>query len=207
MLSILKLWNPANVRAIRNGFVQWIGEAVVGLIPWLAFSLTHGLSRPTDSLALCTPHSGLVPGDLTTGPCRILSDNAYQEVCILAVVISGLALLSIGQFAQGRRKSPRNAFTYFMQLCAIVSLVAGAIFYALITAHLDRGIALWTYAALGVALVSSLCLALQEAIFNEREWLAQREEAVRLQQYLREARRTGTGPTPYLKTLVDPFLD
>jgi cation transporter-like permease len=51
-----------------------------------------------------------------------------------------------------------------MQILAIVSLLAGGLFYALITAHLNEGHETWAYAVLVVALVSSFVLAIQESV-------------------------------------------
>ena len=53
-----------------------------------------------------------------------------------------------------------------MEIFAIGSLLAGALFYALITAHLDYDLQSWPYLVLVIALLSSLVLALQEAVLN-----------------------------------------
>ncbi len=55
-----------------------------------------------------------------------------------------------------------------MMLLAILSLVAGTLFYARITSHSNGGHEEWTYVTLGVALVSSFALAIQESIAEFR---------------------------------------
>jgi hypothetical protein len=158
-------------RVIFSAVVQWLGEAVVGLIPLAAHLLTHEFGEGPYVSALCVRNVDKLQSFYSQ--CKITPESPLQEICVLAVVISGLSLLSIGQFASGRRKSPRNAITYLMQLLAILSLLAGGLFYALISAHLDSGHESWTYVVLGVALVSSFVLAMQESIgamANEVRW-------------------------------------
>jgi hypothetical protein len=55
-----------------------------------------------------------------------------------------------------------------MQMMAIVSLLAGGLFYALITAHLNEGHDSWAYAVLAVALISSFVPAVQESVLAMR---------------------------------------
>jgi hypothetical protein len=157
-------------RKIGNGLIQWVGEAAVGLIPWLAYMLTHNFSMSIYVTALCSPR--VLDSDFASfhANCVQLTDSPIPEICILAVVISGLSLLSIGQFAPGRPRPPRTALTYLMLILAIGSLLAGAIFYALITAHLEGvGLEKWSYLVLSVALISSLTLALQESFLSAVE--------------------------------------
>jgi hypothetical protein len=157
--NVYTLWG----RAVFNGCVQWAGEAVVGLLPLFAYVLNHGFG--TDQLipALCSPvaHQAFAR---YADVCADNPDSPLAEICVLAVVISGLSLLSIAQFARGRRQTPKNAITYLMMLLAILSLVAGTLFYARITSHSNEGHEEWTYITLMVALVSSFALAIQESI-------------------------------------------
>jgi hypothetical protein len=166
-MSPINLGRQQLLRAAGNGFVQWVGEAFVGLIPLAAYSVAHWVSKPVYLTALCSQavtqqYAQFAPN------CVQLADNPHQEICILAVVISGLSVLSIAQFAPGRRRSPRTAFTYLMMMFSILALAFGALFYALITVHLDKDIAPWSITVLGVALASSFFLAMQEAFANER---------------------------------------
>jgi hypothetical protein len=43
------------LRALFNGGVQWAGEAIVGLIPLIAYGLTHGFGKDPYITALCSP--------------------------------------------------------------------------------------------------------------------------------------------------------
>jgi uncharacterized membrane protein YcaP (DUF421 family) len=79
-------------------------------------------------------------------------------------VISGLSVLSVGQFMPGRRRSPKTALTYFLMTIALGSLVVGAIFYAQISSHHYNNLEQAACWVLAVALFSSLSLALQEAV-------------------------------------------
>jgi hypothetical protein len=161
------LSRPRLIRAIFNGCVLWAGEAVVGLIPLAAYVFAHGFARRGYLNAICGS-GALEQWARFADHCLEYPDSPLQEICVLSVVISGLSLLSIGQFSPGRRVSPRTALTYLMQTLAILSLLAGRIFYGLITAHLNDGHDDWAYAALVVALVSSFVLAIQESILGGR---------------------------------------
>jgi hypothetical protein len=151
------------VRATFNGLVQWICEAIVGLIPLGAHALAHGSDDGRTITALC--NHGVLDGayNAFSTYCVQTPESPLQEICVLAVVISGLSLISIAQFSPSRRQPPRTPVTLLMCALAVGSLVAGGIFYGQLTAH--RGVIdEWVYAALAVALVSSLILAIQEAI-------------------------------------------
>jgi hypothetical protein len=154
---------PNYLRATFNGVVQWLCEAVVGLIPLGAYVVAHGSDDARVITALC--NHGVLDNvyNAFSTYCAQTPESPLQEVCVLAVVISGLSLISVAQFSSSRPQSPRTPLTLLMSAAAIASLVAGGIFYGQITAH--RGvIGEWVYTALAVALVSSLALAIQEAI-------------------------------------------
>ena len=157
--------------ALGSGLVQWIGEAVVGLMPWLAYSLTHDFPRTKVYLtALC--NTDVLENQFTVFSkyCRELPDSVIPEICILAVVISGLSVLSFGP---GRRKS-RTPFALLMMIFALVSFFVGGVFYALVTSHLVEIEPRWAYAALFVALGSSFLLSMQEAVLHARRELTTR---------------------------------
>jgi hypothetical protein len=155
---------PLTIRqtAGLHGFVQWIGEAFIGLIPYIVFVAVHRYS----SLPITATCPKQAPNPITgqVFSCTPLHENASQEICILAVVISGLALLSVAPIRQPSR--PITVFTYLLILLAIGSLIFGALFYALFTAHLDQDADAITYLVLATALGSSLFLALEGAIID-----------------------------------------
>jgi len=150
-------------KAIWNGCVQWAGEAVVGLLPLFAYLLDRGFGANRLISALCNSQIEDNPLLSIKGNCIAVADSPLAEICVLSMVISGLSLLST---VKGRRQTPKNSLTYLMQLVAILSLVAGALFYAKITSHSNQGHDEWTYIALVAALVSSFVLAVQASVLE-----------------------------------------
>jgi hypothetical protein len=151
--TLPRIITPRRIAALQ-GIGQWLGEAIIGLIPLIVYVAIHQFSRlPT--LAICPAQSTL--------NCVLLGDSPSQEVCILAVVISGLAVLSVVPLGAARRR-PITGFTRLLVLFAVLSLIFGSLFYALFTGHLDKNADTITYYILASALVSSLCLAIEGAI-------------------------------------------
>jgi hypothetical protein len=150
-----------------DAFNGWARQ-LLACCPLLAFIWNQGIGSDFYVTALCLPTVRDAPYANFMSYCKDYPESPLAEICVLAVVISGLLLLSIAQFARGRRRAPRNALTYLMQLFAILSLVAGTLFYARITSHSYTGHEEWTYIVLAVALVSSFVLALQESIAEVR---------------------------------------
>jgi hypothetical protein len=150
------LLTPRRIAAL-HGFVQWMGEAAIGLIPWAVWFATHRFAiLPT--LATCgTNEAGLYN-------CVPVVESPSPEICILAVVISGLAVLSVGRLGRQRERQ-FTVFTYILMTLALLSLIFGSLFYALFTAHMAKNAAdTITYGILAVALLSSVSLALEGAI-------------------------------------------
>lgn len=75
------------------GIGQWLGEAAIGLIPLFVYELVHRYSS-LPMTATCTKAvvQAYMPPQLN---CTPIVESSSQEVCILAVVISGLAVLSV----------------------------------------------------------------------------------------------------------------
>ena len=144
-----------------HGVGQWVGEAVIGLIPLAIFEGVHRYA--TLPVAATCPKQAQTPYGLSN--CTLLVENSSQEVCILAVVISGLAVLSVVPL--GLQK-PRKItiWTRILILFAVVALIFGSLFYGLFTAHLDREATSITYNVLYVALLSSFFLAVEGAILG-----------------------------------------
>jgi hypothetical protein len=95
--------------------------------------------------------------------CVQLQENPAQEVCILAVVISGLAVLSVVPLGKNRQR-PSTVFTRLLTLFAVLALIFGSLFYFIFTSHMDREANAITYYVLAVALFSSFFLAVEGAI-------------------------------------------
>ena len=144
------------------GFAQWIGEAVIGLIPWIVYVYVNTYSD-VPATGLCNKQSFNMAAKVYNY-CTPLSQSASQEICILAVVISGLAVLSVATLGQKQR--PITVWTRLLMLMAILALIFGALSYGFFMSHLDRNADTVTYAILSVALLSSLCLAIEGAMLT-----------------------------------------
>ncbi|MBR1089608.1 hypothetical protein JQ621_19270 [Bradyrhizobium manausense] len=150
------------IKAALFGIVQWTAEATIGLIPLGLYLIVNKYSSlPT--LGLCTQATYNVYLKLYNG-CSPLGESASAEVCILSIVISGLAILSVVPF--GRKQREFTLWTGILVLFALIALILGALFYALFTAHLDKEADTITYGVLVMALLSSLCLSIEGAILE-----------------------------------------
>lgn len=149
-------------RAAIHGIGQWLGEAVIGLIPLVVYELVRQYSS-LPITAICPPQA--LGTNQSVSFCRAVAENSSQEICILAVVISGLAVLSVVPMGL---KKPRKitAFTRILIVLAVIALIIGSLFYGLFAAHLDRDANSITYYILAVALMSSFFLAVEGAILN-----------------------------------------
>jgi hypothetical protein len=150
--------------AACHAFTRWIGETCIGLIPLLAFVIMHNYAAPTIQVIACP--SGVKIDFSTVRSCSPLLDNISQEICILTVVISGLALLSLFNLGPRARKAPVTAFSFILIVAAIIALLSGALLYALFGVHIDRDAATVTWGVLATALFSSLFLAVEGAILD-----------------------------------------
>jgi hypothetical protein len=146
------------------GAVQWGGETCVGLIPLLAFAMMHkyaGLETALrDEILRCTK------GIVYTSQCNAVLESVFQEMCILTVVIAGLAALSVCSIGPNRRKSENTVLTYILLVICILALLAGMLLYALFGAHIAQGADEVTAWVLTAALVASLFLSLEGAILD-----------------------------------------
>lgn len=150
--------------AACHAFTRWIGETCIGLVPLLAYVIMHNYATPTIQVIACP--NGVRIDDLTIQTCRPLADNISQEICILTVVISGLALLSLFNLGPKARRAPVTAFSFILIVAAILALLAGALLYALFGVHIDHGANTVTWWVLATALLSSLFLAIEGAILD-----------------------------------------
>jgi hypothetical protein len=163
MWAWTRRWTWAKTAAVFRASVHWVGETVVGLIPLVAFLIMHTFSIPPGVLVYCPTGVGHAP---TFSACRYLAESVSQEICILTVVISGLALISLGKVGQGGCRPPATIFTGLLMLLAICALLAGAILYAIYGAHIDHSADGFTLLMLFVGLFSSFFIALERAILT-----------------------------------------
>jgi len=143
------------------GIGQWLGEAAIGLIPLFVYELVHRYSS-LPMTATCTKAvvQAYMPPQLN---CTPIVESSSQEVCILAVVISGLAVLSVVPLGHKNARKI-TGWTRILILFAVIALITGSLFYALFTAHLDRDATTVTYYVLAMALLSSFFLSVEGAI-------------------------------------------
>lgn len=160
-LALPKL-TPRRQAALR-AFIQWVGENSIGLIPLGAYLIVHSYSTKTFDVLVCAP--GLPPSS-SVSQCTSLPFSAAQEICILTVVVAGLTVLSAFHLGPRKRHAPPTVFTNLLMLFAILSLIAGAIFYALFSARIAQDADTVTIMVLLTALFSSLCLTLEGAILD-----------------------------------------
>lgn len=153
----------ARKSAAVRAFIQWLGENSIGLIPLGAYLIVHSYSAKTFDVLICP--QGLSP-DALASRCSSLPFSAAQEICILTVVVAGLTVLSAFHLGSRKRQAPPTVFTHLLMLAAILSLIAGAIFYALFSARIAQDADTVTILVLATALLSSLCLALEGAILD-----------------------------------------
>jgi hypothetical protein len=132
--------------AIKSASIIWGAEALVGLLPLFADLL---VSQHIDSHKL--------PG--------IEVHNSLLEECILAVVISGLALVSILlKSSPGPKPLSHELGTCYMVGIAFAAMMSAAVFYGLISAGISSNPEQIVYPALVMALASSFSIAIRNAM-------------------------------------------
>jgi drug/metabolite transporter (DMT)-like permease len=89
-----------------------------------------------------------------------------QELCILTVVVAGLAVLSYFHLGPRARRTQPTAFTFSLVLVAMISLVAGAILYAMASTYQIQETDFVTNLILIAAAISSYFLRIEEAILD-----------------------------------------
>jgi hypothetical protein len=149
-------------RAGLQASVNWVGENTLGAIPLLAYILTHRY-RNQQPVYLCP---STVQSDSTVSVCSALQGSIVQELCILTVVIAGLAVLSFFHLGPRARRAVPTFFTHLLVVLAVASLVGGAILYAMASIYLLKETDFVTNGILVAAALSSFFLRMEEAILN-----------------------------------------
>jgi hypothetical protein len=161
-MSLRAMLANQQCKAAFRGIGQWLGEAVIGLIPWAGYVVIHqyGTLPVTATCPKQNPNP-FAPNLLQN--CTPLLDSPSQEICILAVVISGLAVLSVVPMGRGQQRKS-TVLTRLLVLAALLSLMGGSLFYTLFAGHLDKSADIITYYILATALLSSFFLAIEGEI-------------------------------------------
>lgn len=153
--------HPSRVRKTHVAFIVveaafiWLLEAIVGTVPLIAHYFIHVIAAITTFPAVC---------DAGTKNCRIVTDDPYSEIRILAVVIAGISV--IGAFGYGHhfRRSALTGLTYSLIFVSGAACVVGAIMYAVTTVGLlSANATRTTWWVLAAALGSSLFLSIDKA--------------------------------------------
>jgi len=126
----------------------------VGVIPLLAYGVIHHWAILPEVLARCQMTNGQPAG------CRAINDGPDAEICILAVVISGLSLLPL---THRPRAVPLDPFRVIAAAGLLALVLTAGVLYALISAGISRDTQTVIWWILAGALVGSLLLALDRA--------------------------------------------
>jgi hypothetical protein len=136
----------------------WIGEVLVGLAPLFFDQLHHIFTEAPGVLARCLR---VVDGQPVE--CKSIPDGPDAEICILAVVLSGLALL---QLFRRPPASPIGWLSISRPIAvfglAAIMVLAGML-YGWISAGINHGTGAIVWWVLGGALAGSLLLAFDRA--------------------------------------------
>ena len=146
------------LQTVFRAFLHWLGEAVVGLVPLLAFLIMHFFSAPRVKTFVCD--IGAPPDPKS---CSELLESPSQEVCILTVVVSGLAIWSL----LSGPSTKITALTKLQVIISVLSLLSGSLLYALYGAQIARQADNFAYGILVIALISSFFLAIERAVAEE----------------------------------------
>ncbi len=136
---------------------MWAGEAAIGLVPLLTHFTVSAFSNRMVVAARCRNF------DVLLEHCCSVPDIPYAEMNILAVVISGLGLLSLIQFGSCGRQSRFTPMTFLAAISSIGLLIVGSLLYALTASGISAGSENVTYEVLGFAMAVSFYLTLEEA--------------------------------------------
>ena len=107
----------------------WVAEMAVSVIPLLAYGVIHHWAILPEVLARCQMTNGQPAG------CRAINDEPDAEICILAVVISGLSLLPL---THRPRAVPLDPFRVIAAAGLLALVLTAGVLYALISAGISR---------------------------------------------------------------------
>jgi drug/metabolite transporter (DMT)-like permease len=130
---------------ITKAFIVWLGGAVIGMIPLLTHSLLESYSKQASEITIQT---------------------FYAELCIVAIVVSGLSLLQTIPYGPRPRRAPFTAWTYLVCLATLLSLIYGAMFYAVAVTDVGMLSPTAAWYTLIAAIGGSLGIVLERAILE-----------------------------------------
>jgi hypothetical protein len=127
------------------GFVMWLGEALIGVVPLGAHELVARFTASAE---------------------RPSGKDLLPEMCILAVVVAGLNVVSVLRFGPHERRHRMTPVTFVMMIVSLAALMSGATMYGLAAMDLAQGQTDLAYKAWAAALGSSFVMAMERAIID-----------------------------------------
>lgn len=142
-------------KAVFRAVVLWTGEATIGPLPLMTHVIVTHYSIKVAVPALC---------DVGMRNCREIPEKLPSaEMDILAVIVCGLALLSLINFGPNKKRRIFTPLTYLAGITNVLLMVFGSILYAIVTAGIGQDNESVTTPILILSLVASFYLAFEEA--------------------------------------------
>ena len=139
----------------------WFAEGLVGLFPLIGHEIIIAIIGSSPRPFPC------FQSEETGSTCYRIIEGPEQEICILAVVFSGITLLNMIPF--GHNRGARfTEFTYALFVLTVFSMFTASLLYAGVAVVADPSQVVkqaidWT---LAFSLASSLALTLEKAIYG-----------------------------------------
>ena len=130
---------------VKAALVVWFAEIVIGTLPLAAHLLI------TFTI------------DLPKGVAQFHEFGFLPEECIVIVVISGLALVTVFEFDPRPEPLKNEPTTCFVLLAALVSVMFSSMFYGFATAEIVLRSQSVVHSFLGTAIAASLAVAVRKA--------------------------------------------
>jgi hypothetical protein len=146
-------------RAVLSAAIVSAGEAAVGLIPLMSHLVVANFSRPVLVQYVC---AGAYKD---MNDCHLITVDKLPlaEMDILAVVISGLGLITLFRFGETRRQVRFTPMTYLTAIAGVGLLILGSLLYSFSSAGISANDSTVTIVVLILSVVVSFYLALEEA--------------------------------------------
>jgi len=144
--------------SIASALALWAGEAFVGLTPLMAHVVIHRFMAVPGHFARCQEE---VRGQFVG--CHWVADRPDAEICILAVVLSGLVLLPVLHSRVVAGREWRQFFRHVMVVWVGSVMVLSSMLFVLVSAGINRDTGEVVWLGLACALLGSLILALERA--------------------------------------------
>jgi hypothetical protein len=129
-------------KSVLHGAILWLAEVAIACVPLTAHEIVAEFSGGAEPSGRFDP---------------------IPEICILAVVISGLSIVSLARFG-AHEPAKHTPFTFIMLLPSVFSLMSGAVMYGLAAMGLDHGRTSLAYWAVSASLLTSFLITLEKSV-------------------------------------------